>query len=89
MKKIVTFGEIMLRLSPPGHLRFSQARSFDVIYGGEEANVAVSLANYGIPVDYVTRLPDNDMGDACLTFLRQFGVGQVIGWIRPVRGEEA
>jgi 2-dehydro-3-deoxygluconokinase len=75
MKKIVTFGEIMLRLSPPGYLRFGQARSFDVIYGGGEANVAVSLANYGIPVDYVTRLPDNDIGDACLMFLRQFGVG--------------
>jgi len=73
MKKIVTFGEIMLRLSPPGYLRFGQARSFDVIYGGGEANVAVSLANYGILVDYVTRLPDNDIGDACLMFLRQFG----------------
>ena len=74
-KKIVTFGEIMMRLSPPGYLRFGQARSFDVIYGGGEANVAVSLANYGLPVDYVTRLPDNDLGDACIQFLRQYGVG--------------
>jgi 2-dehydro-3-deoxygluconokinase len=74
-KKVVTFGEIMMRLSPPGFLRFGQARSFDVIYGGGEANVAVSLANYGIPVDYVTRLPDNDLGEACIQFLRQHGVG--------------
>ena len=75
MKKVVTFGEIMMRLSPPGFQRFSQARSFDVIYGGGEANVAVSLANYGLPVDYVTRLPDNDLGQACIQYLRQYGVG--------------
>ncbi len=75
MKKVVTFGEIMMRLSPPGFLRFTQARSFDVIYGGGEANVAVSLANYGMPVEYVTRLPDNDLGEACLQYLRQYGVG--------------
>ncbi len=74
-KKIVTFGEIMMRLSPPGFLRFGQARFFDVIYGGGESNVAVSLANYGIPADFVTRLPNNDLGDACLQFLRQYGVG--------------
>ncbi|MGD9147956.1 MAG: sugar kinase [Anaerolineae bacterium] len=73
--KVVTFGEIMMRLSPPSHLRFGQARSFDLIYGGGEANVAVSLANMGVPVDYVTRLPPNDLGDACIQFLRQFGVG--------------
>ncbi len=75
MKKIVTFGEIMMRLSPPGFLRFGQARSFDLIYGGGEANVAVALASFGLPVDYVTRLPDNDLGTACLQFLRQYGVG--------------
>ncbi|MBZ0304944.1 MAG: sugar kinase, partial [Anaerolineae bacterium] len=74
-KKIVTFGEIMLRLSTPGYLRFGQARSLDVVYGGGESNVAVSLANYGLPVDFVTRLPKNDLGDACLQFLRQYGVG--------------
>jgi 2-dehydro-3-deoxygluconokinase len=74
-KKVVAFGEIMMRLSPPGFLRFGQARSFDVIYGGGEANVAVSLANFGVPVDYVTRLPNNDLGDACLQFLRQYGMG--------------
>jgi len=74
-KKTVTFGEVMLRLSPPGHQRFVQARTFDVIYGGGEANVAASLANYGVPVEYVTRLPQNDIGDACLNFLRQYGIG--------------
>lgn len=74
MKKIITFGEIMLRLSPPGFQRFTQARSFDAIYGGGEANVAVSLANFGLPVEYITRLPLNDIGDACLQFIRQFGV---------------
>jgi len=74
-KKVVTFGEIMLRLSPPGYLRFGQARAFDVIYGGGESNVAVSLANYGIPADFVTRLPDNDLGRACVQFLRQYNVG--------------
>jgi 2-dehydro-3-deoxygluconokinase len=74
-RKIVTFGEIMLRLSPPGFQRFSQARSFDVIYGGGEANVAISCANYGLPVNFVTRLPQNDIGDACLAFLRQYNVG--------------
>ncbi|MFX1323128.1 MAG: PfkB family carbohydrate kinase [Promethearchaeota archaeon] len=72
--KVVTFGEIMLRLSPPNFKRFIQTRSFDVIYGGGEANVAVSLANYGIPVDYITKLPNNEIGDACIQFLRQFGV---------------
>ena len=75
VKKVVTFGEIMLRLSPPGMLRFGQARSFDAIYGGGESNVAVSLANYGVPVDFVTRLPANDLSDACIQFLRQYGVG--------------
>ncbi|MFX1304236.1 MAG: PfkB family carbohydrate kinase [Promethearchaeota archaeon] len=72
--KVVTFGEIMVRLSPPNFKRFIQTRSFDVIYGGGEANVAVSLANYGIPVDYITKLPNNEIGDACIQFLRQFGV---------------
>jgi 2-dehydro-3-deoxygluconokinase len=74
-RKIVTFGEIMMRLSPPGFLRLTQTRSFDVVYGGGEANVAVSLANYGWPVEYVTRLPNNDLGEACLQYLRQYGVG--------------
>ena len=73
--RVVTFGEIMMRLSPPGYQRFGQARSFDLVYGGAEANVAVSLANFGLAVDYVTRLPENDLGNACIQFLRQFGVG--------------
>lgn len=71
MSKVVTFGEIMLRLSPPGFLRFSQTNSFDIVYGGGESNVAVSLANYGIPVDFVTRLPKNDIGDCALMELRK------------------
>lgn len=75
MKKIVTFGEIMLRLSPPGHQRFSQARSYDAVFGGGEANVAASLANYDLPVDFVSRIPENDIGEACISFLRQYGVG--------------
>ena len=74
MKKVVTFGEIMLRLSPPGFLRFSQTNSFDIVYGGGESNVAVSLANYGIPVDFITRLPKNDIGDCALMELRKRGV---------------
>lgn len=72
--KVVTFGEIMMRLSPSGFKRFTQAESFDVIYGGGEANVAVTLANFGVPVKYVTCLPNNDLGDACLNYIRQFGV---------------
>lgn len=75
MKKVVTFGEIMLRLTPPGHKRFSQASSFDVVYGGGESNVAVSLANYGIPVEFVSRLPQNDIGECALMEMRKRGVG--------------
>ncbi len=75
MKKVVTFGEIMLRLSPPGFLRFSQSTSFDVVYGGGESNVAVSLANYGVPVDFVTRLPKNDIGQCALMEMRKRNVG--------------
>jgi len=72
--KVLTFGEIMLRLAPPNFQRFTQARTLDVIYGGGEANVATSLTNFGIPVDYVTKLPKNDIGDACIQFLKQYGV---------------
>ena len=74
MSKVVTFGEIMLRLAPSGFLRFSQANAFDVVYGGGESNVAVSLANYGVPVDFVTRLPDNDIGQCALMEMRKRGV---------------
>jgi len=75
MEKVVTFGEIMLRLAPSGFLRFSQANNFDVIYGGGESNVAVSLANYGVPVDFVTRLPKNDIGECAMMEMRKRGVG--------------
>jgi 2-dehydro-3-deoxygluconokinase len=84
MDRVVTFGEIMMRLSPPGYQRFAQARSFDLTFGGGEANVAVTLANFGVPVDFVTRVPQNDLGDACVNYLRQFGVGTT----KIVRGGE-
>jgi len=73
-KKVVTFGEIMLRLSPPDYKRFIQADSFDVTYGGGEANVSISLANFGLDVYYVTKLPASPLGDAALNHLRRFGV---------------
>jgi len=75
MSKVVTFGEIMLRLAPQGFLRFSQANNFDAIYGGGESNVAVSLANYGVDVDFVTRLPKNDIGACAMMEMRKRGVG--------------
>jgi 2-dehydro-3-deoxygluconokinase len=73
-KKIVTFGEIMLRLQTPGYQRFVQAQSFDAVFGGGEANVAVSLANYGLNAYFVTKLPQNPIGDACSAELRKHGV---------------
>lgn len=75
MKKVVTFGEIMLRLATPGYLRFTQAGEFTATFGGGEANVAVSLSNYGVPTDFVTRLPENDIAKACVMDLRKYGVG--------------
>ncbi len=75
MTKVITFGEIMLRLSTPGFERFTQSGHFNIHFGGGEANVAVSLANYGIPVDYITRLPQNDLARACVMELKRFGVG--------------
>ena len=75
MKNLITFGEIMMRLSTKGYLRFSQANSFDIIYGGGEANVAISLANFGMPVEFVTRLPNNDIGQSALMELRKHNVG--------------
>jgi 2-dehydro-3-deoxygluconokinase len=75
MNKVVTFGEIMLRLSPPGALRLGQARSLDVAYGGGESNVAVSLANFGMETEFVSRIPSHDLGEACLQYLRQYNVG--------------
>ncbi|MBN2862334.1 MAG: sugar kinase [Bacteroidales bacterium] len=73
--KIVTFGEIMLRLATPLHQRFSQAVSFCASYGGGEANVAVSLANFGLNTEFVTRLPQNDLGKSVVMELRKYGVG--------------
>jgi 2-dehydro-3-deoxygluconokinase len=75
MKKVVTFGEIMLRLATPDFMRFGQSEMLISTFGGGEANVAVSLANYGIPVDFITRLPKNDIGNSCMMELRKFGVG--------------
>jgi 2-dehydro-3-deoxygluconokinase len=72
--RIVTFGEIMLRLAAPGFQRFSQARSFEASFGGGEANVAVSLAAFGEDIEFVTRLPSNDLADACLAELRGRGI---------------
>lgn len=74
MAKIITFGEIMLRLAPEGYTRFVQADRFCATYGGGEANVAVSLANFGLDVGYVTKLPENDLGQAAVNALRRFGV---------------
>lgn len=74
-KKVVTFGEIMLRLATPEFLRFVQATEFEATYGGGEANVAVSLANYGLSPQFVTRLPNNDIGKAALATLRKYNVG--------------
>lgn len=73
-KKVVTFGEIMLRLAPEGYYRFLQAEKFGAIYGGGEANVAISLANYGIDAKFVTKLPTHEIGQAAVNTLRRFGV---------------
>lgn len=73
-QKVISFGEIMLRLSTPGYQRFSQASSFEATFGGGEANVAVSLSNYGIDSAFVTALPKNDIGQAALMDLRKQGV---------------
>lgn len=74
MPEVVTFGEIMMRLATPNFLRFVQTKSFDVTYAGAEANVAVSLANFGLKSSFVTKLPNNDFGIAVLRHLRQYGV---------------
>lgn len=74
-KKVVTFGDIIMRLTPPDHQRLIQADMFEVTFAGAEADVAINLAQLGVPVDFVTRLPNNIIGDKCLNFLRQYGVG--------------
>jgi 2-dehydro-3-deoxygluconokinase len=75
MSDVVTFGEIMMRLATPGFLRFGQSHHLELTYGGGEANVAVSLVNYGLTANFVTRLPKNDMGQSALNELRGLGVG--------------
>lgn len=73
-KKVVTFGELMLRLAPEGYYRFVQAETFGATYGGGEANVAVSLANYGLDARFVTKLPAHEIGQAAVNSLRKYGV---------------
>lgn len=73
-KRVVTFGEIMLRLAPEGYYRFVQAETYGATYGGGEANVAVSLANYGLDASFVTKLPAHEIGQAGINALRRFGV---------------
>lgn len=74
MAKVITFGELLLRLSPPGYRRFTQADRFDVYYGGAEANVAVSLANFGVSAAFVSKVPSHTIGQAAVNALRQSGV---------------
>ena len=74
MKTAVTFGELMLRLAPEGYLRFVQAEKYQATFGGAEANVAVSLANYGIHAQFVTKLPTHEIGQSAVNSLRKFGV---------------
>lgn len=74
MSKFVTFGEVMLRLKSPGHEKLFQSSTLEATFGGGEANVAVSLANYGLDVAFVSALPDNDVADACVREIRSFGV---------------
>ena len=87
--KVVTFGEIMLRLKSPAYERLFQSPVMEATFGGGEANVAVSAANYGMEARYVTVLPKNDVGEACLRELRGFGVdtsaivrkdGRMVSW---------
>ena len=74
MSKVICFGEIMLRLAPPGYLRFEQAAALEVVYGGGEANVCVALANFNIDAGLVTRVPDNPIGQSAVNEMRRYGV---------------
>ncbi|MEO0870579.1 MAG: sugar kinase, partial [Pseudomonadota bacterium] len=74
MAQFLSFGEIMLRLKTPGHLRFFQSPEFEATFGGGEANVSVALSNYGFDAGFVSALPDNDIGDSAIMELRKFGV---------------
>ena len=90
MPKVVTFGELMVRLQPYNYERFVQADHLEFSFGGGEANVAVSLANYGLDAVYVTKLPAHAIGQAAVNSLRRYGVDTVAGRIRsecrPVAG---
>lgn len=72
--KVITFGEIMMRLNPAGYLRFVQANTFEATYAGGEANVAVSLANYGVDVAFITKVPAHEIGQCAINELRRYGV---------------
>lgn len=82
--KVITFGELMLRLAPEGYLRFVQSDKYEATFGGAEANVSVSLANYGVDVSFVTKLPTHEIGQAAVNSLRKFGVDTT----KIVRGGE-
>ena len=84
MKKVITFGELMLRLAPEGYLRFVQSEKYQATFGGAEANVAVSLANYGVDVAFVSKLPTHEIGQTAVNSLRKFGVDTT----KIVRGGE-
>ena len=84
MKKVVTFGELMLRLAPENYLRFVQSEKYEATFGGAEANVAVSLANYGLDVSFVSKLPTHEIGQSAVNSLRKFGVDTT----KIVRGGE-
>lgn len=74
MKKVITFGELMLRLAPENYLRFVQSEKYQATFGGAEANVAVSLANYGIDASFVSKLSIHEIGQSAVNSLRKFGV---------------
>lgn len=84
MKKVVTFGELMLRLAPENYLRFVQSDKYEATFGGAEANVSVSLANYGVDVAFVSKLPTHEIGQSAVNSLRKFGVDTT----KIVRGGE-
>ena len=73
-RKVVTFGEVLLRLSAPGNKRFTQSGTFDAAYGGSEGNVAASLSKFGVASSFVTAVPDNELGASALSFFESFGV---------------
>ena len=72
--KVITFGELMLRLAPENYLRFVQSEKYEATFGGAEANVAVSLSNYGVDAAFVSKLPTHEIGQAAVNSLRKFGV---------------